>query len=866
MAQKTDELQNSFSRGVIDPLLWERIDLEHYYLGLKQGLNCICIPQGGLQRRPGLINKSRTRRRLAPVPFTSSMVTAHNGGNAANLADQDPATLFTTNTVSAIPFVLAEVDFATPQNICFIDVIGFSCQANGADRCLVAEYWTGSAWAAMPGSGDPTLSFARGISTSSRTRRFAGPPGFVAISQNFRLTIYPQTSIYASSLFPSLGTVSIGGLGFWQETAQLSKARLIPFAKEAQEVFQAVLTDRNVDCFQNGVWYGAAPVAIGNEIVRQAKWEQSLDTLILFHQDAQPPWVQRQGASDEWGVYYQTWSNLPNLTASTAFSGNANEVQQLNFSGLAVGDTFVFALGDKLTSVLTFSTVAQLVTDLTAALGSLYGVTGAGVVMTILQASPPQISVAFVDANGSRRWPPLSFIPMPDCIGSCVTQIIQKGVNATGPIMDETTGWPNCGLVHQSRFMAAGFRSAPSTWLMSGAGALNDFTLTGSPETADMGIQGTIDSDDVEEILHLFIGTRLHLFTTRAEWWSDNTTFSATATTDIILATRYGTAPYVLPVFVQNGTLLVQDGGQYGALANTVVRDFVYDWQINNYTSDPLSLLGGQLFSDITSMAHLQGVTTKTASLVFFVNADGSFAIMTLLKSQDITALMPASTQGAMIDVGVDLLRNAWAIVQRTDINGQPDNYLELFDGGTYLDAAVSFPCPAASVTLPEHLAGQTVWAFIDGDIYGPLAPDGAALTLPVIAQNSCVVGFQIDVVIEGLPWRPNPKQSMPARKKLRIYEAELSLIDSAPLQFSANDGAFQDVNLRYFDGAPLPQEQTGEEPANDWIGVPLLQRLYSGYWKIEGLDGWTRFARWRIQQSQPGPFTIRSINLKIAY
>src|SRR5208282_4898825 len=116
---------------------------------------------------------------------------------------------------------------------------------------------------------------------------------------------------------------------------------------------QLVLTDRNIDAFRGGEYYASVPVAIGNEIVRETKFEQSLDTLICFHQDVKTPWVQRQGASDEWGVYFQSWTNLPALTSSTAFSGNTNEVQQLNFTpALTAGDTFVFALGDMLTGVL----------------------------------------------------------------------------------------------------------------------------------------------------------------------------------------------------------------------------------------------------------------------------------------------------------------------------------------------------------------------------------------------------------------------------------------------------------------------------------------------------------------------------------
>jgi hypothetical protein len=861
MAQKTAEVKNSFSRGALDPELYERQDLEHYYLAAKTGLNVVTIPQGGFKQRPGSLSYSRLRRRLAPVSFSATQVTAFNGGTVANLVDQDPTTLFTTTAVSGSPFVLFEVDFSAPVTISFVDLINFSSASAQAQRCLAVEFWTGSAWAPLPGSGDPTLSPYRSISSTARSRRFGGAPGQTFTARQWRVTLYATSSvIYSADPITNLGAISVGGLRFWQETSVISNVRLIPFAKSVDDVFQLVLSDRNIDIFKMGAFCASVPVPVANEFVRQCKFEQSLDTLVIFHKDIKTLWIQKQGARDEWNAGYQAYTNIPALSSNTSFSGNANEVQQLNFQGLTVGAQFVVAVGDMLSNVITYSTPTQLIANLASALDALPGITSA-LNIVVQSSSPLTLLVAFVNANGSRRWPPISFIPLAPLTVACVTTIVQKGINASGPIMDETTGWPSCGVIHQSRLMLGGFRGAPSTWLMSRAGNFIDFTLTGSPMTADMGIQGTIDSDDVEEILHIYIGQRLQIFTTRGEWWSDNTTFDATKTTDVILATRYGAARNILPVFVQNGTLFVQDGGQNGAQANTVVRDFVYDWQINNYTSEPISLLGGHQFTNIVAMAHRAGVTTKDASLIFFANADGSLAILTLLKSQDITGITTSTTPGQFVDVAVDMLRYAWAICQRSG-----DNWLELFDDTTYLDAAVSYPGPAASVSLPLHLQGQQVYAFLDGDVYGPLPTSGATLTLPKVATSQIVIGLWSPVEIDTLPWRPDPKKSQPWRKLVRIYMVELSLLNSVPVQISANGNAFIDAPMRYFDGGPLPQEVTGEEPTNDFFDVPMMQRLFSGKTKLDGLKGWTRQGIIKVRQAVPGPITLRSIRYEIAW
>ena len=45
--------QTSFTRGELDPRLAGRIDIQSYYSGVKKAENVLCIPQGGIRRRPG---------------------------------------------------------------------------------------------------------------------------------------------------------------------------------------------------------------------------------------------------------------------------------------------------------------------------------------------------------------------------------------------------------------------------------------------------------------------------------------------------------------------------------------------------------------------------------------------------------------------------------------------------------------------------------------------------------------------------------------------------------------------------------------------------------------------------------------------
>lgn len=45
--------QSAFTRGELDPRLLSRIDIQSYYNGVRKADNVLCIPQGGIKRRPG---------------------------------------------------------------------------------------------------------------------------------------------------------------------------------------------------------------------------------------------------------------------------------------------------------------------------------------------------------------------------------------------------------------------------------------------------------------------------------------------------------------------------------------------------------------------------------------------------------------------------------------------------------------------------------------------------------------------------------------------------------------------------------------------------------------------------------------------
>jgi hypothetical protein len=69
-------VQSNFTKGEIDPQAVARIDLNSYYQGLSIARNVICIPQGGMRKRPGmeyLTTTNNTARRLETFSFSTEI-------------------------------------------------------------------------------------------------------------------------------------------------------------------------------------------------------------------------------------------------------------------------------------------------------------------------------------------------------------------------------------------------------------------------------------------------------------------------------------------------------------------------------------------------------------------------------------------------------------------------------------------------------------------------------------------------------------------------------------------------------------------------------------------------------------------------
>lgn len=760
---------------------------------------------------------------------------------------------FTTSAVGSAAFVVFEIDLGAETDVCFLDLVGVKCATSRLDDVLAVEYYAGGNWFSVPGADDAALSPYRNLRSSEKhTRRFGGAPGWSISTRHWRVVAYNAVGV---------GAISIDGVALWRETSRLSSWRPIPFAKGADETLEVVATDRNLDIFDGDEFLTSVPTPIPADEIGAMKVIGYEDTLILWHADFDPPRVMRQGQSDEWDAGFMPFEAIPALGATLYAVGDQDEIQQITFPALTAGATISLFLEGTRCAPITYSSAGALPGQIAAALNAI-AVIGSGVDATLEASSPAVVKITFAGAAGSRRWPKIHAL-VHGAAAAPVTTIVQRGIKGDGAAMEPANGWPRVGLFLADRMAVAGLRAAPKDVLMSEYQSAASFRPPWSPALATAALRFRLGTDQDEVIQDMYLGRHLQIFTNAGEWWSDNRVWDATQGVNVVLATRYGADPSIQVGFVEDTPLFVgQPEIDAADGEGQVLRAMSYSEVKTNYAAEPLNLLGPHLLRSVVAMAVQKARSINKGALVALPNSDGTMGMMTVLSSQEVLAMSLARYDGGAVrQVMVDTVGRLYLVVER---NG--DAWLERSDDTALLDGIVGATGSGITQVATPHFAdGSEAWAVIDGDIYGPLTVAAGVVALPVASVASVEVGRRIVPEVETNPLREKLSDAQPFRLPARIYEIELSLIDTAHVAIATNGGRVIEMSLRFADGGPRGVDRGGEEPGDVDMDTPELDRLFTGRVTRSGLLGFSRHPRVRITQTRPGPLEVRAIRMEAA-
>lgn len=800
---KVHYLQSSFSAGVLDPRLAARIDIRQYYQGLSVGRNVIIEPMGGVRRRPGQRFVAQLTNTLI-ARQTNATATAPNGGIANNARDDDPSTVLTTSTPISTTnnYVVVHYDLGSAQTIRFADVIGIKLSSGSSTQFHVQYSIDNSSWTSLQ---IPL------VDTTARSRRTSlGSPG---VSARYWRVVRVGTADLGAAV------VTLSDFLLWSESSTPSNVRLIPFSFSTEANYLIVLTDRTMDIYNADLQVAAdfAPSPYSSAELAAVDAAQSANTMILVHEDHQPIALVRNVVGVSWFAQPIEFTGVPQFDFNDEDSPTpTDDIQAIAFGNFAEGNTFQLELGGARTGPISYSgTATQANIDATRenirkAVQRLYTVGFSGV--SVDYDVSDDVWVITFSGDSADNHPLIIGTPLsaPDN-ATIEAEKVQNGSPRREDVWSHTRGWPRTVTFHEGRLWFGGTKSLPQAYFGS---VVNDFfNFEVGEGLDDDAVFGAMNTAQLNAVTALKSGRFLQLFTTGGEF-----RFTASPITPSDAPrnqTEYGTAQ-IKPVSTDGATVFVQR-------TRKVLRDFLYRYEEDAYSSVPLSALAPHLLNGIVDMAAWQGNDDDDANHVYIINGDGTAAVYHTLRSQEIAAFSQWLTEGLYKAVAV--VNEYRFVAVRRELNGVPANYLELLDDSCFLDCSVQ-GTQSASATISGlgHLNGVECRVRADGFVLSNVTPANGQVTIDIAAEEF-EIGIDWHPLITTMPLNSDFGNGDNYLRKKRVVKGRVHVHESLGILYNGRPLPDRHFDIDNFDepATPFSGVHSLEESSN-WDEGPLTQ------------------------------------------
>ena len=398
-----------------------------------------------------------------------------------------------------------------------------------------------------------------------------------------------------------------------------------------------------------------------------------------------------------------------------------------------------------------------------------------------------------------------------------------------------TRGWPKTAAFFQQRLWFGGSGQRPQT--LWGSVVADYFNFNVGSGADDDAIDVTLDTNQINGIVALMPARHLQLFTTGGEFYISSSPITP-GNIAIKNQTRFGSST-TPPVNIDGATLFL-DYGQ------SSVREFLFSWEEDAYTSNSATLLASHLITTPVDMDARRGTATEDANYVYVVNSYGTMAVFNTLRAQQVAGWTKWQTTGEIQAVTVEGTE-VWFAVKRT-INSATVYYLEKADPDTYTDANKN-QTQSASTTVSNlaHLNGQSCRVRADGSIMDDATPSSGSITL---ARNGTVVevGLDYDVTVTTMPVTSDFNNGSILTEKKRLIRIVGDFYQTLGV-YVTTTGTSSNVLV--------PERNLGED---------VLDAAPSSYTGIKEvyLNGWDRLAQVTITQTYPQPFTLLGLLIEV--
>lgn len=663
--------------------------------------------------------------------------------------------------------------------------------------------------------------------------------------------------------------------------------RLVPFEFSVDDSYMLCFTHQRMYVFKDGVQItninaSGNPyltTSITGAMLSDICWTQSADTMIIVHPDLSPVKLVRGANDASWTTSTITFDSIPNYAFS--LDSHINNSETLTPSAVSGNITLTTTSSKHDTgsaqagtsSTITLKAASSAIDDYYNGLYiTITGGTGAGQIR-IIEDYVGSTKVVTVD----RAWTTIPDSTSSYSLTSFTTDAVNQYVNAQPqgrariiryvsatvveaiveypffnssaigagrwelehgyePVWSSGKGWPRTVTFHEGRLYFGGSKSRPSTIWGSKIGLFFEFLPTEALD--DDAVEATLDTSSLNVIVDMISGRDLQVFTTGGEFFVPQSGTDPITPVSLTFkaVSRNGTKPGTRVQSLESGTVYIQRQGKS-------LNEFLFSDTQLTYVTQRISLLSGHLLKSPNRMALRRATSTDEGDLLMMSNdTDGSMAVFSIMRSQQITATSEFITDGSFVDVGVDVT-DIYAVVKRR-FNGTDRYFVELFSYSLYTDCAFVGGAAAGIGSGLPHI-GKSLNVICDGVPQGnETVSGGGAVTFDRSSTTSYEAGLPFTVYAKTMPVEIRLQTGTRLGFKKRIVEINAFVDSTQHLQLNNNP-----VPFRSFDN-------------------PLLDRTeptFTGVKRVNGVLGYSREQSIEIGQNLPLKMTLLGLEYKVA-
>jgi hypothetical protein len=816
--------QSSLVSGALSPLLKGRVDIDQYYQGAEVAKNLVIVPQGGMKRRAGTQYIDQALNVLERLTGTMTMP---NGGTPGDIDDENDATSTstTTNISTTNPYIVAQMDLGSAEYVEVVDVRGILLTSGTSDEFDIEHSDDGSAWTKLVdipllGSSAQDFRFKAGV-----TKRY------------WRI---------AKTTATDLGTakVTLSDFNLFNESATASNVKLVDFSVESDRHYLLIMTDKNIRIFRAPDTYVAdVKMAMQSAAIPDVRDTQVESVMLLFQEDYAPSRLVNLGTDSDWFLDLAPFVNIPQFDYNDALSPTpVNDVQRMTLTSFVAGDTFQLDIEGVLSKNITFAgdanadQRASTVFNIQKNIQEMPVMGDTGVSVSYVSAGVYDITVGGESAKDFELYSGFATSGTASkTVGFVKTT---SGSPRKEDVWSATRGWPKTACFYESRLVIGGTKSKRQSLFASKTGSFFDFDIDDGDD--DEGIFATISSRKLNDIVDVFPGRTLQIFTSGAEFAVTVKPLTP-STVAITPQTSHG-ASNIQVQEVDGSTLFIDRNGK-------TLRDFIYSFNEDAYTTQDKSVLASNLIKQPIDLALLTGTQSEDSNWLFIINSDGGAAILNTLRSQDINGYTEWTTSGALKSGAV--VDDEFYVVNEREIDGSTVSYVERWDFSYLMDSSIKVsPTPTQTViTGLSHLEGETVQIVGDGIVLSPKTVLSGEIELDAneIGYSQIELGLNFVPELIPMPLNTNMGSGQNAMRLKRIIRVNMRVYETYGVTV---------------DGNPVPIRTFGSAPTTPLDSAPTaLSGIISDIYDV---NGWNRDVMPTISVPDPTPFHIQAIEYEV--